>query len=254
MTHGAEVPNSAGIFGGHPGTRIVQRMGRAVLAPDEYPQARKPQDAASLGGSWQAFGSKPGMMPMAAGDVFAVSWQGGGGVGDPLERDPQRVWTDVLDGLISEEQARELYGVVGGDALDTEGSRALRDQLRSDRLGGREAQPGLEESDTPVLSLGSGLELHRRDGSWEVRSSGHVLARDTTAWRSEAVTARLEDPGLHPDLAVTAFYCPFTGRQLAVDVHERDRDPVDDVEIDLASLDANAMSARIEPEVSARAV
>ena len=36
----------------------------------------------------------------------------GGGYGDPLERDPQMVLGDVLDGFASEESARTLYGVV----------------------------------------------------------------------------------------------------------------------------------------------
>ena len=37
---------------------------------------------------------------------------GGGGYGCPLERDPAAVLEDVLDGKVSVEAARELYGVV----------------------------------------------------------------------------------------------------------------------------------------------
>jgi N-methylhydantoinase B len=36
---------------------------------------------------------------------------GGGGVGDPRERDPQAVLRDVADGYVSVEAAREIYGV-----------------------------------------------------------------------------------------------------------------------------------------------
>ena len=36
----------------------------------------------------------------------------GGGYGDPLERDPQKVADDVLDGVISVETALRDYGVV----------------------------------------------------------------------------------------------------------------------------------------------
>jgi N-methylhydantoinase B len=36
---------------------------------------------------------------------------GGGGVGDPRERDPQAVLRDVVDGYVSIAAARELYGV-----------------------------------------------------------------------------------------------------------------------------------------------
>ncbi|MFD5246566.1 hydantoinase B/oxoprolinase family protein [Amycolatopsis sp. NPDC058340] len=44
-------------------------------------------------------------------DVVNVFLPGGGGYGDPLERDPEAVLADVVDGYISVEAARELYGV-----------------------------------------------------------------------------------------------------------------------------------------------
>ena len=37
---------------------------------------------------------------------------GGGGCGDPLERDPDLVAADVMDGYVSVDRAREDYGVV----------------------------------------------------------------------------------------------------------------------------------------------
>ena len=45
---------------------------------------------------------------------------GGGGHGDPRERDPEAVREDVRDGYVSAEQAREVYGVdVGAPDLGT---------------------------------------------------------------------------------------------------------------------------------------
>ncbi|MER6664033.1 hydantoinase B/oxoprolinase family protein [Amycolatopsis japonica] len=44
-------------------------------------------------------------------DVVNVDLPGGGGYGDPFERDPDAVLADVVDGYISVEAARELYGV-----------------------------------------------------------------------------------------------------------------------------------------------
>jgi N-methylhydantoinase B len=37
---------------------------------------------------------------------------GGGGFGDPWERDPEHVRNDVLDGRVSREHADNAYGVV----------------------------------------------------------------------------------------------------------------------------------------------
>jgi len=49
---------------------------------------------------------------LAAGERVTLSLPGGGGYGDPLEREPRMVARDVEDGLVSVERAREVYGVV----------------------------------------------------------------------------------------------------------------------------------------------
>ena len=53
----------------------------------------------------------------------------GGGWGDPEQRDPQAVRSDVLDGLVSPERAAEVYGVVLTDAfeVDEQATRRRRD-------------------------------------------------------------------------------------------------------------------------------
>ena len=45
------------------------------------------------------------------GDALVVRTPGGGGYGSPMERDPEAVARDVVDGLISPEAAAEYYGV-----------------------------------------------------------------------------------------------------------------------------------------------
>lgn len=49
--------------------------------------------------------------PMKAGDTVTMITQGGGGYGDPKERDPELVKKDVRNGLVSKEAALEEYGV-----------------------------------------------------------------------------------------------------------------------------------------------
>jgi N-methylhydantoinase B len=46
------------------------------------------------------------------GDRIHTQWCGGGGYGDPLEREPERVLEDVIEGKISVARARDVYGVV----------------------------------------------------------------------------------------------------------------------------------------------
>jgi N-methylhydantoinase B len=61
-------------------------------------------------------------------DAIRLELPGGGGFGDPRTRDPERVRDDVLDGLITAEDARRDYGVAVDDKghLDLEETRRLR--------------------------------------------------------------------------------------------------------------------------------
>jgi N-methylhydantoinase B len=69
-----------------------------------------------------------------AGASVLMRLPGGGGYGDPLERDPLAVAEDVTQGLVSEAEARSRYGVVGRelegtwlvDASATEDERGAR--------------------------------------------------------------------------------------------------------------------------------
>jgi N-methylhydantoinase B len=60
---------------------------------------------------------------------------GGGGFGNPLDRDPQAVRNDVREGFVSVASARDDYGVVMRDdlTLDEAGTVRQRDALRSGR-------------------------------------------------------------------------------------------------------------------------
>jgi N-methylhydantoinase B/oxoprolinase/acetone carboxylase alpha subunit len=62
-------------------------------------------------------------------DTIRLGLPGGGGVGDPRTRDPQRVLDDVLDGFITAQEARRDYAVV----IDAEGrlDLAATQRLRS---------------------------------------------------------------------------------------------------------------------------
>jgi acetophenone carboxylase len=62
---------------------------------------------------------------------------GGAGLGDPVDRDPAAVERDLADGMISEQAATTLYGVVLDEQtgrVDAEATQARRDQVRRDRI------------------------------------------------------------------------------------------------------------------------
>ena len=51
------------------------------------------------------------LVDLGAGDTVHVNLPGGGGYGDPLQRDAQRVLWDVIEGYITLEEAEKKYGV-----------------------------------------------------------------------------------------------------------------------------------------------
>jgi N-methylhydantoinase B len=76
--------------------------------------------------------------PLRQDDIFRLDSPGGGGHGDALAREPQRVLDDVHEGNISPEAAERDYGVVlkpdGADwTIDAAATTARRQQMQSDR-------------------------------------------------------------------------------------------------------------------------
>ena len=72
------------------------------------------------------------------GDVVRLETPGGGGLGNPLERNPESVLRDVRNGYVTREKAGELYGVVvesanGDFALDERGTQQTRKAMQSSR-------------------------------------------------------------------------------------------------------------------------
>ena len=60
-------------------------------------------------------------------DQLIVEMPGGGGYGNPFDRDPDKVLSDVVNGLVSADAAERDYGVVVIDgAVDTQKTRAVR--------------------------------------------------------------------------------------------------------------------------------
>lgn len=68
------------------------------------------------------------------GDVLHIHSPGGGGRGDPLAREPERVLLDVERGYVSEAAAERDYGVViRAGAVDASATAARRAALRAER-------------------------------------------------------------------------------------------------------------------------
>jgi N-methylhydantoinase B len=73
------------------------------------------------------------------GDILVSDSGGGGGVGDPLDREAEKVRWDVLNEYISIETARDDYGVIIDPEtfdVDDEATKALRAKRKSEKTAG----------------------------------------------------------------------------------------------------------------------
>ncbi len=74
-------------------------------------------------------GNPYGLTQLKPGDMVTIDAHGGGGYGNPLEREPEMVEADVAEGYVTVEQAKSAYGVVidqGTGRVDAEATKALR--------------------------------------------------------------------------------------------------------------------------------
>jgi N-methylhydantoinase B len=70
------------------------------------------------------------------GDILVSYSGGGGGVGDPLDREVEKVRLDALNEYISIQAARDVYGVVIDPKtfeVDDEATKALREKLKTEK-------------------------------------------------------------------------------------------------------------------------
>ncbi len=122
-----------GVNGGDPGARARKILERAD-------------------GSQQIVGNKLEDLEVEAGDILHFITWGGGGWGDPYDRDPALVGKEIVQGLVTAEGAR-AYGVVadGNGNVDLAATEALRTRLRAER------------KEIPVFNFGPDIETLREN-------------------------------------------------------------------------------------------
>ena len=124
------------------------------------------------------------------GDSFTRPSAGGGGLGDPLERAPEAVLEDVIDGYVSIARAEKDYGVVIREIdkeldqyeIDYEATEKAREYIRSHR------KQWLQEDVDKVLDMYrrgeiDQLDLIRRYGVIIDMHTGQVLRKTTQQFR-----------------------------------------------------------------------
>ena len=141
---GKVLPQSNGASGGQPANTGLDIRVLSSDAPQMLAAGRIPTELSELGG--EQLELPPHLETELAGDdAYFMLWQGGGGYGDPLLRDPAAVAVDVVDGRVSVEAASEVYGVVvDGEGFDPEATTKRRTELNESRGGVAKAPPEVD--------------------------------------------------------------------------------------------------------------
>ncbi|WP_205622943.1 hydantoinase B/oxoprolinase family protein [Sciscionella marina] len=144
--NGKAVPQAAGLSGAYPAATQWDVLVRDAGVREQFAAGKIPRSLEQLGGRTQVV--PPHLeTDLTPGDVYFTHWQGGGGIGDPLHREPERVAKDVGEGKVSAHAAHAVYGVVLADEgrADPEATETLRRQLSRRRVG-------LEPEQSPIDS------------------------------------------------------------------------------------------------------
>jgi N-methylhydantoinase B len=158
VPHGTQVPMHAifsgsgkaiamnvGLAGGYPGSSQQDFVVRGSNIRELIAGGTMPVVLDEIGGDLEILQSE-----MESGldldDVLYMSWQGGGGYGDPVRRDPDAVGHDVAEMKVSVEAARDLYGVVvsEGAVVDRPATGRLRAAIQGRRREGSRLLGGAE--------------------------------------------------------------------------------------------------------------
>ena len=124
-----KVPNDA--YAPVPPVNLGMQSGRYVYPPEGLFGGRPGARARFLVNTTP--GNPYGLTQLVPGDVVTIDAPGGGGYGEPFERDPEMVESDVAEGYVSVEAAKSEYGVVIDPVsmkADVKATRALRGRKR----------------------------------------------------------------------------------------------------------------------------
>jgi len=156
--HSARVFDNAGLCGGYPAPTAqrhyavrdsnVRELGaqRECLPHSLGPDPHSTHLERLVGGRHEEVEGPYIAAPLKSGDLFAHAYNGGGGYGDPIEREPQLIVRDVENGYVTPELAGALHVVAleldrqtDRWTVDREATKQRREQFRRDRL--RKAVP-----------------------------------------------------------------------------------------------------------------
>jgi N-methylhydantoinase B len=213
-----------GLLGGYPGSGGGFRVARETNIEALLRGGTLPSSFDGLQGSQEDLESKNFGVPMNAGDIIWMHSGGGGGIGDPLERDVELVAQDVRDRYLDADIAAVAYGVrLDADgAVDAEQTSRTRDALRVERKSwpSWSAAASADQPFVPADPSDQAATSCERC-STELSAPGEDFRRHVPTRQRNAAEALAEVGGWvapREGVDIAEFACPSCGALLSVEV------------------------------------
>lgn len=235
VSHGVKVPSALGLFGGYPGACNVSMLIKSTDITDMQKRGMLPLDTGGIEGERIDVTKLTEKKPLYPGDILENSRQGGGGCGSPFQRNQEMVLKDVVDGTVSVECARQLYGVViepRTAKIDYKKTENLRkENLLKVTSGKRPEMIRMQKKGVVKEIFRIGLHLRAVEIQGEkliMCQCGNQFGPASDSWKNGAV--RIIAPAgaagplvkLHADLEIRQYHCPDCGLLHSIDVSEKD--------------------------------
>jgi N-methylhydantoinase B len=234
-SHGVALPDQIGVLGGYPGSVCSYELTRASDWKSHLGKQGRIRAQSDLVGEPQPLQAKTALQ-LFPGDVVNMVVQNGGGYGDPLLREPERVERDVRDGAVTVATAKAVYGVVfdAKGAVDEAATRESRKEMREKRkresTAPAKAARSAPTSQVHSLQWGQALTVRPSAGALSVQCGhcGEGLGETTGDWRAAASIRRPEALELGPHVRLDDRFvfeqliCPHCATSLWVDTRKRD--------------------------------
>jgi N-methylhydantoinase B len=247
LSSGNAIPTSTGMMGGYPATVNVYKFVRDTDIKARLARRELISDIAEVEGTREELQLRQESFPQRPRDVYSVIWTAAGGFGDPLERDPERVWKDVVENrAVSRAAAGEIYGVVitADERLDLAATKKLRAERRDAHR--RKDGPVHILTGKVVAHITDNLDVRKRNGSLHTCCSKCAadLGPVRENYKAHAVRVDNEITAANPHVGdwkryiderpvFRQFFCPGCGALLENEV-ARESDPLlRDIELDL---------------------
>ncbi len=247
LSSGNAIPTSTGMMGGYPATVNVYKFKRDTDIEARIARREMIADIADVQGTTEELGLRQENFSQHPADVYSVIWSAAGGFGDPLERDPERVWRDVVDNwAVSRKSAREIYGVVvtADEELDAGATAGLRAERRAAR----------RRKDGAVATLNGKVVAHVSD-NLDVRKANGSLHTCCSKCAADLGPVRdnYKDACVRADREITAsnphvgdwrryiderpvfrqFFCPGCGALIENEIAREGDEVLRDIELQL---------------------